>query len=79
MAGIRLAPAADAGGHRLLGGDAAGGRPLGGGVDGVGGFQGFDPFGQSRRPAACRLPRLRGVACDRPALSWSRKAVSSAR
>ena len=72
----RFGPAADAGGHRLLGGDAAGCRPLGGGVDGVGGFQGLDPLGQFGNGTV--VPGS-GVACDSPALSWSRKPVSSAR
>ena len=80
--GCRFAPAADAGGHRLLGGDAAGGGPLGGGVDGMGGFQGLDPlgeFGTEGVPASGVVPAFAGTGSASPALSRSRKPVNSAR
>ena len=63
-AGFRFGTSVDAGGHRLLAGDAAGCRPLRGGVDGMGGFQRLDPLGQLGNGAPC--PARASPATARP-------------
>ena len=77
--GNRLRPAADAGGDGLLGGGVLLPDALRRGLDGVRGLERLDLFGQfGNRSARLRRPAAWAVA-ERPALSWSRRLVSSDR